>query len=85
MMGAPTSSTSSMPPKLAHKAASKNATNVTIKISRKVIPEKMTYDEYVIVFRQLLEWTQTIETVARDHPAYESEQAILTNHLMLQK
>ena len=57
----------------------------TIKVSRKVMPSGMTYDQYVTVYRQLLDWIKTVRLVDESHPAYEIEGEFLKDHTKLQK
>lgn len=56
-----------------------------IKISRKSIPSNLTYDEFVVVYKQLLLWLKTITLSDPGHPAYTAEQDFLADHIKLQR
>lgn len=56
-----------------------------IKVSRKMVPASMTYEEYVLAYRELLTWIKTIVVDDISHPTYAVERAFLGDHERLQK
>lgn len=64
-------------------AAGKDA--LVVKIPRKAIPVAMKYDDYIMVYRSLLQWIATIKLTEGPGPIRKAEEAFLSDHAKLQK
>ena len=56
-----------------------------VEVSSKVIPDNVSYDAFVNVYLEFLEWIKTIRLVDESHPAYAIEREFLQDHTKLQK
>lgn len=56
-----------------------------VKIPRRSIPGSMKYDDYIAVYRSLLQWIATIKLTEEPESVRKAEQAFLGDHAKLQK